>query len=32
MGHDYSLSDIAAMNGNENNAMWNNPGLKITKI
>ena len=29
MGHDYSLSDIAAMNGNENNAMWNNPFIYL---
>lgn len=29
MGHDFSLADIAAMNGNRNydemNGMWNNP-------
>ena len=29
MGHDYSLSDIAAMNGNEGNAMWNNPFIYL---
>ena len=30
MGHEYSLSDIAAMNGNENNnAMWNNPFIYL---
>lgn len=29
MGHDYSLSDIAAMNGNESNAMWNNPFIYL---
>ena len=29
MGHDYSLSDIAAMNGNENNGMWNNPFIYL---
>lgn len=30
MGHEYSLSDIAALNGGRNyddmNGMWNNPG------
>ena len=29
MGHEYSLSDIAAMNGNEGNAMWNNPFIYL---
>ena len=32
MGHEYSLSDIAAANGGMGNEMWNNPWLKITKI
>ena len=33
MGHEYSLADIAAANGNGmNEGMWNNPWLKITKI
>lgn len=27
MGHDYSLSDIAAMNNGNENQMWNNPRL-----
>jgi hypothetical protein len=25
MGHEYSLSDIAAANGGMGNEMWNNP-------
>ena len=30
MGHDYSLSDIAAMNGNnENGMLWNNPFIYL---
>lgn len=29
MGHDYSLSDIAALNGTESNAMWNNPFIYL---
>lgn len=29
MGHEYSLSDIAAMNGNNENAMWNNPFIYL---
>ena len=29
MGHDYSLSDIAAMNGTNENAMWNNPFIYL---
>lgn len=29
MGHDYSLSDIAAANGGMNNEMWNNPFIYL---
>ena len=29
MGHEYSLSDIAAMNGNNENAMWDNPFIYL---
>ena len=29
MGHEYSLSDIAAMNSNNENAMWNNPFIYL---
>ena len=32
MGHDYSLSDIAAANGGMGNEMWNNPWLKSLTI
>ena len=29
MGHEYSLSDIAAANGGMNNEMWNNPFIYL---
>lgn len=29
MGHEYSLSDIAALNNNESNQFWNNPFIYL---
>lgn len=29
MGHEYSLSDIAALTNGENNQMWNNPFIYL---